>query len=171
MQRRLSAVLSALVLAIGLVFVPAAPAQAAFIWQGDFTISSGGLCMGVSGNSSANGALIYPQNCSFGAEIQKWRIYRLDDQNNYMFQSFKYAAQNKCLDGPDSDPRIVHLWGCHGGNQQRFYLSPTATGPQQIRQAGGNECLGVVLGPLTYSLQQLNCSASTPPMLILTRVA
>jgi hypothetical protein len=154
--------LFSVVAVVGAALVLAAsPARADFVFQGNFRISNGTSCLEVYGDQKGNGVPVIQGPCDSGNN-QRWSIYRLTDQNNFQFNA--YAGEqplNQCFDGPESRPNI-HTWGCHGGSQQRWTLSILPNAPQQIRQAGTNECVGGLLDLSTgvvHAIQQ-NCASA-----------
>lgn len=156
---RLIALFGVSLLAAGTaVVLTGAPAQAAFVYKGTFRISSGLSCLEVHGDNTADRTPIILGPCDSGNN-QRWAIFLLTDQNNYQIMAYGGAFPlNKCMDGPNSSS-VVHIFGCHGGSQQRWTLPISTTSSQQIRQAGTNECLGIIGGPFLITAAQLSCGA------------
>jgi hypothetical protein len=155
--RRLLAYLSIpLVAASAVVVLTATPAQAA-TYQGTFRISSGFSCLEVYGGGTGDGTPIVQEPCD-SSNNQRWAIYLDEGRNVYWIIAYGGAwPLNKCMDGPDSSSR-VHIWGCHGGHQQRWLLSINTTTVQEIRQAGTNECVGIIATPFLLQAVQQVCN-------------
>ena len=148
------------------VVLTAAPAQAgALTYHGTFRFSNGASCLEVEGAGRTDRTRVIAGFCNAEAD-ERWVIFR--DEDRAVYWILAYGGEwplNKCLDGPDSDARIVHIYGCHGGHQQRWLLTVTPFATTRVQQAGTNECLGIVADPFT-SVQyaaQLNCSSSPVP--------
>lgn len=165
--RRLVALLSVLVTAGAAIVLTAAPASAAFVFQGTFRISNGSSCLEVYGSQKGDRVPVIQGPCDSGAN-QRWSIYLLTDQNNYQFNAFGGEQPlNQCMDGPDGS-QYIHTFGCHGGHQQRWNLSINTSFSQPIRQSGTNECIGILTDPFTgvQFAAQLNCAAASTWRLI-----
>jgi hypothetical protein len=158
----------ALAAASAAVVLTGTPAFAAYTYVGTFRISTGFNCLEVYGSQTANGIPVILGPCDSG-DNQRWAVFLVTGGNPTYYQIMAYGGAyplNKCLDAPDSS-QFVHIWGCHGGHQQRW---ETYSG--QIRLVSGdNRCLGVLAGQLLDAIHQ-NCNSSQfpPPNWTLTPV-
>jgi hypothetical protein len=139
LRRPVALIAAALAAVAASVFLTAAPAHAAYIYQGTFLIQDfNGFCL--QALSRDNRGPIVLSSCTQSAD-RLWRIYQLTDNYDYQIQPFDGEwPLNKCMDAPDS---YVNVWtyGCHGQHQQRWTLNPGTSFPQQIKQTGRNVCL------------------------------
>lgn len=163
--QRLLTILSVPLLAVSAaVVLTATPAHAALLYQGTFRIATGaGIanCLEVYAASEADRAPVILGPCDTG-ENQRWAIFRDTDRGVYWISAYGGRQPlNKCMDGPDSAP-VVHIFGCHGGHQQRWLLSVGPFVATRIQQAGTNECIGLLGGQVITATQQ-NCSSTQFP--------
>ena len=166
LQRLLAFVGVPLATAGAVVVLTAAPAQAGpLTYHGTFRFSSGTSCLEVQSSGRTDRTRIIAGRCDAGAN-ERWAIFR--DVDRAVYWILAYGGEwplNKCMDGPDSDSQILHIYGCHGGHQQRWLLTVAPFAVTQIQQAGTNECVGILVDPFTgvQNGAQLNCSSSPAP--------
>jgi len=151
-----------LVAASAAVVLTATPAQAALIYEGTFTIESVYGCIEVKDSGTANRTPIQTATCN-GADNQRWAIF-LDTGRNVRW-ILAYGGQyplNKCMDAPDSSDPVtpMHIYGCHGGHQQRFNLAATPYFPQQIQQTASH-CVGVA-SSISPRVARVTCRNDRP---------
>jgi hypothetical protein len=152
-----------LAVAGAVVVLAATPAQAgALTYHGTFRFSSGTSCLEVRGAGRTDRTPIIAGLCEANPN-ERWAIFRDVDRGVYWILA--YGGEwplNKCMDGPDSNPAILHIYGCHGGHQQRWQLSVTAFASTQIRQSGTDECVGILVDPFTgvRNGAQINCASA-----------
>jgi hypothetical protein len=112
----------------------ASPAQAALVYKGTFTIRTDAnqQCAGVQNNGTTNKTPIQLQPCT-AADNQRWAVFLAGQTagiDYYWILAYGGAYPlNQCMDRGDS-PGLDHMWiyGCHGGEQQRWGLT-LASGP------------------------------------------
>lgn len=139
--RRLGACLGIpLFVASALVTMSAVPAQAALALEGTFRIVPDGpiqRCIEVQNSGTADRTPIVVGTCD-GAANEVWKIVRDTGRNVLWIQAYNGAFPlNKCMDAPDNQVEM-HIFGCHGGHEQRWRLTIDTTIGQQIHQADNN---------------------------------
>ena len=121
------------------------------------TSNHNGLCMAVSGASTANGAGIVQWSC--GDEWDK--VYRFEPTSNNAFY-IKAAHSGKCLDVPgfsQSDGVSLQQHECNGGQNQKWRLQKLYTGTDhyQVVNVHSKKCLDFANPSLGASFQQYSC--------------
>jgi hypothetical protein len=175
---RLIAMLCLLPAAGVAVVLPSTPAQAAYVYQGTYTIRwTTNQCLTVAGGGRTNETPVGLGSCAppiaVGAN-QRWAIYRTDTN---IYQINAYGGEwplNMCLDGADHNI-FMTIYGCHGHHQQRFTINaPSANFSSQLKLATPGDCVGIVnlLPSGTPSVQHnLNCNSDLGTSWSFTRVA
>lgn len=170
--RRLITVLGLPLVAFSAVIaLTGTPALASYTNMGTYFLSDGGFCFGVLSGGTADKTPIVLGGCRLDVAYTQWTIYWVAPDGYYQLQPHHAEwPTNKCMDGPDSSP-VVYIYGCHGGHQQQWLLSPGTSGPQQIRQKGTNNCLSehTPLGAGYVTAERVNCSLN--PLWQLIRIA
>lgn len=150
LQRALALLGVPLVAAGATVVLTAAPAHAALVYQGTFTLrtstgTTSEKCLQVQNNGRTSGTPIVEGICNGGA-AQRWAIFLATDRNDYWILAYGGEQPlNMCLDKGDSD----HIWirACFGGSEQRWDLRPNTTDPQMIRSLWNtSECIATHTG-------------------------
>ena len=83
-------------------------------------------CLGVSGHSSANGALLESQGCD-GSGFQSWQL--VSDSNGY-YQLMNQGS-GKCIDVPAGSSvqgLQMQQWACYNGDYQKWSLADQGSG-------------------------------------------
>lgn len=129
---RLSAMVIVLLLAVGMVFVPAPKAHALPVCINAFECKipsfSSGKCMQPVGgpNGKSNGTKVEQFNCgSIYRKEMSWTLYTI---SGYYLIRNKNAE--KCLDvtnGGTANGTPIQLWDCNNNPQQQFRLQPIST--------------------------------------------
>jgi len=136
------------VLLAGLIVVPGSRAVADSP-NYEFINYNSGMCIDVSGPSTANGATIYQWTCH-GHTNQQWRL--VPDWFGDGYFLMVAAHSNKCLDVAGvstANGAKVHQWTCHNGTNQQWSIAnpggtpvPGNTRYQLINRHSG-KCLEV----------------------------
>lgn len=89
-----------------------------------------GLCLGVSGSSSAAGAQLQSQSCT-GSIYQQWKFIQ-GSANTFEIVN---VGSGKCIDVPGGSSTFgttMQQWNCGGGDYQKWEVSPQGSGQLSI---------------------------------------
>jgi len=121
--------------AFGLLSLLLGAPQASASTIGDGAVSTivgvdAGLCLGVSGASSAAGAQLQSQACT-GGDFQKWRFVK--DAAGYF--EVVNVGSGKCIDvtgGSTANGTTMQQWNCSGADYQKWNLTDQGSGQFSI---------------------------------------
>jgi hypothetical protein len=153
------------------LFVPQAGRASAAVAAGTYQVAavSSGLCLGIAGASSANGAKVQQQACT-GAASQRFEL-RAETGGSYRLVD---VASGKSLDVTDvssANGAKIQQWTTSGSDNQRFAIATSGSG-YSLKGVGSGKCLDIADRSTSAgaALQQWDCAGGTNQQFVLTPV-